>query len=119
MITEAIGTGGRNAVGGLISKEINIIANVVQINKDENSSLYAMMKGKDDEVYTDSEGKQYDMSDAFAHILILTGIVVITFMYLWKYANRFIKLVFLILISPIACLTYPIDKVGDRKIASI
>lgn len=118
MITEAIGTGGRNAVGGLISNEINIIANTIQVNIDDDSkwAIFA----KDDATYTDPDtGKEYTMSDVFAHILILTGIIVITVMYLWKYANRFIKIIFLILISPIACLTYPIDKVGDRKIASI
>ena len=118
MITEAIGTDGRNAVGGLISNEINIIANTIQVNIDDDSkwAIFA----KDDATYTDPEtGKEYTMSDVFAHILILTGIIVITIMYLFKYFDRFIKIIFLILISPIACLTYPIDKVGDRKIASI
>lgn len=118
MITEAIGTSGKNAVGGLISNEINIIANTIQVNIDDDSkwAIFA----KDDATYTDPQtNKEYTMSDVFAHILILAGIVAITVMYLWKYANRFIKIIFLILISPIACLTYPIDKVGDRKIASI
>lgn len=118
MITEAIGTDGKNAVGGLISNEINIIANTIQVNIDDDSkwAIFA----KDDATYTDpNTGKEYTMSDVFAHILILTGIIAITVMYLFKYFDRFIKIIFLILISPIACLTYPIDKVGDRKIASI
>lgn len=55
----------------------------------------------------------------FASAFIYTIINGMTFAFLMLYIRRMIILSFLILIAPIITITYPIDKVGDRKITSI
>ena len=51
----------------------------------------------------------------YSYVLILAGIIVYTLIFLIKYLKREFIIIFLILLGPISCITYPIDKIGDGK----
>lgn len=46
---------------------------------------------------------------------MLAASIVYTLIFLMKYLKREFTIVFLILLGPISCITYPIDKIGDGK----
>lgn len=97
LITDAIGTSGKNVTASLITEQMGTI----------NAGINDVQKG---------EEKGFE---TLANVLILGFLAVLTVMYLVKYLMRAITIIFLVLLAPITCITYPIDKVGDRKIASI
>ena len=94
-ITKALG-GGYNS---------DMISNLVA---DINHILY------DNEQYTYTE-KNMDLGDAYALILVLFGVIGYTIIFLIKYLKREFTIFFLILLGPVSCITYPIDKIGDGK----
>ena len=106
MITEAIGIdgGGGNQTGYIMS----LIENI-NINK-ENAKEMGETRYIDD-----TTGKEYTLADAFAYELLLLFIVALTFIFAWKYLKREFTIIFLILLGPISCITYPIDKISDGK----
>lgn len=57
----------------------------------------------------------YTIADAFGQEILLLCIVILTIIFLWKYLKRMFTIVFLILLGPISCITYPIDKISDGK----
>lgn len=46
---------------------------------------------------------------------MLAASIVYTLIFLMKYLKREFTIIFLILLGPISCITYPIDKIGDGK----
>lgn len=61
------------------------------------------------------ETKILDVGDAYAYILVLGGIIIYTFIFAVKYLKREFTIIFLILLGPVSCITYPIDKISDGK----
>ena len=53
------------------------------------------------------------------YLLIYIVLVVITIMFAVRYMKRVIYVAFLTLMAPLVALTYPIDKIKDRKSTSI
>ena len=98
-ITEAIG-GGENT---------NLVGNVTDI-------IINVLSNDEQEDYTYTVGdKKYTLADAYANILVLFGIIIYTVIFAIKYLKREFTIVFLILLGPVSCITYPIDKIGDGK----
>lgn len=66
--------------------------------------------------YTDPQtNNEYTLSDAFGYELLLLCQAVFTVLFAWKYLKREFTVIFLILLGPISCITYPIDKISDGK----
>ncbi len=100
-ITNAIGTKGNNL--NLLQKPSEIITGVL-------GSGYDTMEWTDPD-----DGEVYEREDVFVQELIIFVIILYTGIFLWKYLKRMITIVFLVLLAPISCITYPIDKIGDGK----
>jgi len=45
----------------------------------------------------------------------MAGVLIYTFIFAVKYLKREFTIIFLILLGPISCITYPIDKISDGK----
>lgn len=56
-----------------------------------------------------------ELSDLWGHLFIYGAILTFTLIFTVKYLIRAITITFLILLAPISCITYPIDKMGDGK----
>lgn len=56
---------------------------------------------------------------SFGYLLIYIVLIVFTVMFTVRYMKRVIYIAFLTLIAPLVALTYPIDKIKDRKGTSI
>lgn len=56
-----------------------------------------------------------DLTDAYAKLIVLAGIIIYTFIFAIKYLKREFTIIFLILLGPVSCITYPIDKISDGK----
>ena len=56
---------------------------------------------------------------SFASALIYTILSATTFAFLMMYIRRMITVSFYIIIAPLITITYPIDKIGDRKVTSV
>lgn len=52
---------------------------------------------------------------AFGYEIVLFAIIAFTGIYAFKYMKRALVIMFLILLAPITCITYPLDKIGDGK----
>lgn len=61
------------------------------------------------------EKREYTMQDAYIQVVILLGVIGFTLIFAIKYLKRMLTIIFLILLAPISCITYPIDKMGDGK----
>lgn len=59
--------------------------------------------------------RHYTVGDAYAYIVVLIGMIGMTFIFGWKYLKRLFTMIFLILLGPLSCITYPIDKISDGK----
>ena len=95
-ITEALGGGKNSNMVAELSKDIT---GILSDEGDSNDYTYNGM----------------DLSDAYAKIIVLGGIIVYTFIFAVKYLKREFTVIFLILLGPISCITYPIDKISDGK----
>lgn len=100
-ITEAIG-----ATGTSINMTEKTITKVEDILFNDNGEW-------SDHDYRD--GKGYDIGDAYAQTIVFLAIITYTGLFLFKYLMRAIRVIFLILLAPISCITYPIDKISDGK----
>lgn len=57
--------------------------------------------------------------EAVAYSFIYLVLVIYTIIFTFQYLKRFLYMAFFTMIAPLVSLTYPIDKVGDRKSTSI
>lgn len=55
------------------------------------------------------------LTQCYFYILVLAASIAYTLIFLMKYLKREFTIIFLILLGPISCITYPIDKIGDGK----
>ena len=96
-ITDAFGKGGNNSTS---------ISNVkAKIEK----KIYTI-DSSDDETAVSQE-----LSEMWGYIFIYAALIVLTLIFAIKYIKRALTIIFLILLAPISCITYPIDKIGDGK----
>lgn len=118
MMTKALG-GGKNS--NMIGNLTRDITGILSEGYDEQGTLnksYKMVKlDGQGNVVTDGNGNQIVMTlgDAYAKILVLGGIIIYTFIFAIKYLKREFTIIFLILLGPVSCITYPIDKISDGK----
>lgn len=107
-ITKAIGIdgGGESQTGYIMSLIENINAGEENCTKSPET---------DGCRYEDDDGNCWTVSDAFAQEILLLFIIALTFLFAWKYMKREFTIIFLILLGPISCITYPIDKISDGK----
>lgn len=104
-ITKAIGIdgGGGSQIGHMMSLIYNI-------NEGDDSKGWGGIR------YTDLDTNTvYTLSDAFGYELLLLCQAVFMVIFAWKYLKREFTVIFLILLGPISCITYPIDKISDGK----
>lgn len=107
MVTDAIGGGNNNDMVRTLSRRIS---GILSENYDE------AWTWNDSYKYVDSEnGQTYTIGDAYAYILVMAGVIWYTFVFAIKYLKREFTIVFLILLGPVSCITYPIDKISDGK----
>ena len=68
-------------------------------------------------IYEDENGnlEYYNVGDAYAYEFLLVAILFYTILFAIKYLKREFTIMFLILLGPISCVTYPIDKISDGK----
>ena len=52
---------------------------------------------------------------SFAAIAMYIGLLLMTFIFLITYIKRMVTVSFLIVISPLVCVTYSVDKIGNNK----
>ncbi len=73
-------------------------------------------KGTTNDSYSmDIDGEHLTIGDAYAYVIVLAGIIGFTILFAIKYLKREMTIIFLILLGPISCITYPIDKITDGK----
>lgn len=59
------------------------------------------------------------LSESTAYLIIYIALVTFTAVFTIRYIKRFIYIAFLTLMAPIVALTYPLDKIKDRKSTSM
>lgn len=85
--------------------------NMAQKTRSEISSLLFSI---DYEEKSDKEVSD-DLSKCWGKIFVYAAIFVFTLIFTIKYIIRALTIIFLTLLAPISCITYPIDKMGDGK----
>jgi len=108
LVTDAIGRSGDESemIGDLTAK----ISGVLSEGYDEEGTWDNAYKYEDP-----ATSEIYDIGDCYAYILVLGGIIIYTFIFAVKYLKREFTIIFLILLGPVSCITYPIDKISDGK----
>lgn len=96
-ITKAIGTSG----GGVTSSYSTDIKNNIKNAKDYVDT-------------DDAEVKRF-IYMALPQTVIYLAVVIMNIIFIIKYVIRSITIIFLSLLAPITCITYPIDKISDGK----
>ena len=110
-ITKALG-GGENS---------NMLSDLIQkceyiLSEGGEGDVDNTFAGDGKYVYLDPETNElYTVGDAYAFVLVIMGIIIYTFIFAIKYLKREFTIIFLILLGPVSCITYPIDKIGDGK----
>lgn len=68
-------------------------------------------------IYADGNNnlELYTIGDAYAYEFLLVAMLFYTILFAIKYLKREFTIMFLILLGPISCITYPIDKISDGK----
>ena len=101
-ITEAIGTSGQSFTNS---------------QKDEIQALIDLADAKIDGSTDDEEEKEIKkyMKEAFSKTVIFAATVIMNIIFIIKYVIRALTIIFLVLLAPITCITYPIDKISDGK----
>lgn len=90
----------------------------MQLDGGENTDIITKYSEKikniiDDDDYETDDGE--GLIQCYFYILVLAASIVYTLIFLMKYLKREFTIIFLILLGPISCITYPIDKIGDGK----
>ena len=114
-ITKAVGTSGTE-----VSQTVGLMKKIGVITQAD-ASYKVTQEGKTYEdvraVAVDDNGNYtfYTIGNALAYMLLLAVIIFYTGLFAVKYLKRVFTLIFLILLGPISCITYPIDKISDGK----
>lgn len=102
LVTEALGAGENSNMIGTLTEDITGILNNSKGNEDTANG----------DPYTHND---MTLGDAYAKIVVMGGIIIYTFIFAVKYLKREFTIIFLILLGPVSCVTYPIDKISDGK----
>ena len=114
LVVKAIGTTGN--ADSQTEKVMVLIQNIIS-DKDEGKGRDELseLEKAETRYYDEENDKVYTIGDAFALEFLLAAILVYTIIFAVKYMKREFIIIFLILLGPISCITYPIDKIGDGK----
>ena len=107
MIVNAIGSSAGDAM--LLEEltgKINAVVDGPEYNKNTNPHPHGIYE---------ATGEDISYADAWGYVLCYLGIIGYTLIFLIKYLKREFTVIFLILLGPISCITYPIDKISDGK----
>lgn len=104
-ITEAIGTSGQSYSSELSKEILANIEKATQLNGD--SPLF-----KED---TGDTVIRTAIKEAMNRTVIYAAMVIMNIIFICKYVIRSLTIMFLTLLAPITCITYPIDKISDGK----
>lgn len=96
-ITEAIGSNGQSTTS------------VSSVRAKIENKLYTIDSSEDETVVSQ------ELSAMWGYLCIYAALIVLTIIFAVKYIKRSLTITFLILLAPISCITYPIDKIGDGK----
>lgn len=120
MITDAIGTqGSAGSQTELLMQKIGSITEseksyTVEYQGNSNDDIRAIYV-EDGDVNGNKKIEFYDIGNALAFMLLLLVIIIYTVIFAVKYLKREFTIIFLVLLGPISCITYPIDKISDGK----
>ena len=90
--------------------------NGLLVSKDPSKILYFINYAR---LYLNAADDDAYIPMAFGYLFIYIVLVVFTAMFAIRYAKRVIYIAFLTLMAPMVALTYPLDKIKDRKSTSI
>lgn len=107
LITKAIGGAGDDAI-----KIEDLTRDISGILTEEYDNTYKLPERDSNLNLT---GKIMDLGDAYGKLIVMLGIIIYTIIFAIKYLKREFTIIFLILLGPISCITYPIDKISDGK----
>lgn len=115
MITEAIGTQG--SAGSQTEVLMQKIGSITEAEKSYTVTYQGNSNDDIRAIFVDDNKKLefYDIGNALAFMLLLLVIIIYTVIFAVKYLKREFTIIFLILLGPISCITYPIDKISDGK----
>ena len=108
-VVDAIGTS-----GGANSQTEEIFIKIANINEGDEEDV----DGIEDVRWQETKNgvtKYYTIGDAFGYEFLLLAVLIFTIIFAFKYLKREFTIIFLILLGPISCITYPIDKISDGK----
>lgn len=66
-------------------------------------------------LYVNANEKDANITVGFGFLILYIVLIVFTGMFLFRYVKRVIYIAFLTMIAPLVALTYPLDKIKDRK----
>lgn len=70
-------------------------------------------------LYLNVKNEDKYLAESTAYLIIYIALVTFTAVYTIRYIKRFIYIAFLTLMAPLVALTYPLDKIKDRKSAGM
>lgn len=92
--------------------EANRTSNGLLVSYNQDKILYFINYAR---LYINSK----DAGVAFGFLILYIILIVFTVMFMFRYVKRVIYVAFLTLIAPMVALTYPLDKIKDRKSTSL
>ena len=101
-------------MSSLITNAIGTSGNSANLTESQTEKVQDLLD------FIDSDSNDYNerlnkLPELYGQVIVLGAVVVYTIIFLIKYLKRMITILFLILIAPISCITYPIDKIADGK----
>lgn len=94
----------------------NINEDGLRISDDPSKVLYFTNYAR---MYQNVKDKDAYLSMSTAYLIIYIALITFTVVFTIRYIKRVIYIAFLTLMAPMVALTYPIDKIKDRKSASM
>lgn len=115
MIVDAIGTSG--AAASQTELVMEKIGTITAAPKGYNVTYNGKTTEDVRAIYVDENNnlELYTIGDAYAYEFLLVAMLFYTILFAIKYLKREFTIMFLILLGPISCITYPIDKISDGK----
>lgn len=105
-------------ISSTITNAIGTTGSSVNMSEDISERIEERIDTADKEVESWGTNDAYVsevMWEAYGYLFVYAAIIVFTVIFTVKYIIRAITIVFLVLIAPITCVTYPIDKIKDGK----
>lgn len=115
MVVDAIGTLG--AAASQTEQVMEKIGNITAATQGYDVTYNGKTTEDVRAIYADGNNnlELYTIGDAYAYEFLLVAMLFYTILFAIKYLKREFTIMFLILLGPISCITYPIDKISDGK----